>query len=164
MEQQFSGLDRVMEPETISKNEESLKSLMSRGNAKFLSADVKIFLAMLVFAVMLISCGGGKTSTPLGICDIFYKAIAKKDYKTAAKYHISTIYTDDEKLYNIEQAWMYLSATWMYELKNEQISDDGKKATVTAIFKLKSEDYEEEISKEIRLIKTESDDWMLENY
>ena len=59
---------------------------------------------------------------------------------------------------------MYLSATWKYELKDEKISTDGKKATVTVTFKLKAEDYEEDISKEIRLIKTESDDWMLENY
>jgi len=164
MEQQFSSLDRVMESETISKNGASSKSQTSRGNARLLSADVYKFFAMLVFAVILVSCGGGNTSTPSGVCNKFYSAIAKKDYKTAAKYYYSTIYTDDEKIYNIEQQWMYLSATWKYELKDEQISADGKKATVTAIFKLKAEDYEEDISKEIRLIKTESDGWMLENY
>ena len=47
MEQQFSSLDGVMEPETISKNGASSKSLMSRGN--------KLFSLLLLISITFIS-------------------------------------------------------------------------------------------------------------
>ena len=72
MEQQFSSLDRVMEPETILKNRASLKSQMSkRKNIKkqifsYLAITTLIVSATLVMA----SCGsGGKANIKMTLTD-----------------------------------------------------------------------------------------------
>ena len=59
MEQQFSSLDRVMKPETISKNGASLKSHMSRKKL------INVLAGILILAVFSACDGGGGSSAKI---------------------------------------------------------------------------------------------------
>ena len=153
-----------MESETISKNGASSKSRMSRGNPKFLPAIMYKFFTMFVFAVVLINCVGGASSTPSSVCDKFFRAALKKDYQTAAKYIYDTNYTDKEKAERIEKQFSGEIILLKYEIQDEQISADGKTANVTCKMTMKMGDDVREQTGKIPAIKTESEGWKLKNF
>jgi len=156
----------AMEAETISKNGRNLKSQKSRKN--FLN-----YLVIAVFAISasFTSCGGGSgsggrsSSTPSGVCEKLLSALVKKDYKTAASYLYTygTGYSIEDNAKLFEEDFSYFGIS-KYKFQNEQISADGKKATV--IFNITYIDNEntkeEAYDKDFQLIKTESEGWKIE--
>ena len=135
MLQYSSNLNRVMDPDTISKNGTNPKNQMSRGNL-----NLTIIVVCFSICLQFTGCISGRSSgsgTPSSITDKWFSAITKKDYKTAAKYsYLGVDYTDEDKAKGLEQ--LIKVAIVKYEIKDEQISADGENATVTVTVTVKN--------------------------
>jgi len=135
-----------------------------------------LVIAAFTLSVAFTSCGGGSggdrsSSTPSGACEKLLSALVKKDYKMAASYLYTygTGYTVEDNAKLFEEDFSYFGIL-KYKFQNEQISADGKNATVTfkitfKIYENKNEGIAEEEKEEdmgFQLIKTESDGWKIE--
>ena len=110
MEQKFSSLNRVMEPETISKNGASPKSLMSRGNFKII-AILAFALSIFIFT----GCSTVNEETPpeeILSCDKIESSIATF---TTLNVKIGPSYAD---------SWGITG--YAFELFKNNPDDDGK--------------------------------------
>jgi hypothetical protein len=134
----------VMETGDHFKNGASPKSLMSRGNTKAATSSFFGLIAVLAVVWLMASCGGGGGNTPSGIAKAFYTHAKAGNYEKACRAAIpkDACTAEMEKDMPYEDGIKLISGLLKYGIEaeggvksfsvgEENISEDGKTATVT---------------------------------